>query len=86
MKITPPACFVTSTEGRQRFPEIMQDVFGEKAITGFHRYGRALGAVIPLEAVRLLAGCAHAVDPAMRKRIRATARALLKEQEEQGLR
>jgi hypothetical protein len=38
-----PARFCSTTEGRQGLPDILHDSFGLKSITGFHRYGRALG-------------------------------------------
>lgn len=71
-----PAAFVTTTEGRQRFPDVMQDAFGPKAFTGFHRYGRPLGAVIPIDAVMVLAGYGHLLDEATLERIKNTAQAL----------
>jgi len=44
-----------TTEGRRRFPDFIQDSYGSKTITGFDRYGRFLGAIVPPEAVFLLA-------------------------------
>lgn len=79
-KILSPTRFVSTTEGRKKFPDIMQETFGAKSMTGFSRYGRVLGAAVPIEAVRILAGFAGAVDPDAQKRIRNTARALLKKQ------
>lgn len=72
-----PARLYTTSEGRQVFPDILQDAFGEKAITGFHRYGRVLGAVVPMEAVMLLAG--QPVDEEAGLRLRNAAQALLEE-------
>jgi hypothetical protein len=69
----------TTTEGRQKFPDILQTSYGEKAVIGFGRYGRALGAVVPMEAVRLLAGFEGAVDEDIRARIQRTARSLLQD-------
>src|SRR5688500_13528950 len=36
----------STTEGRQRFPDFLQTSYGDKAVIGFGRYGRALGAVV----------------------------------------
>ena len=72
-----PVRFCTTTEGRQQLPSILQDSFGLKSITGLHRYGRPLGAIIPIEAVRLLAGFPDAVDDATKLRIKNTALNLL---------
>lgn len=75
-----PARFCSTTEGRQGLPDILQDAFGLKSITGFHRYGRALGAIIPIEAVRLLAGYGASVDEETKLRIRNSALNLLQGQ------
>ena len=40
---------VTTTEGRQRLPDLIQTVYGEKSVVIFHRYGRDLAALVPLE-------------------------------------
>ena len=68
----------STTEGRQRFPDFLQTTFGNKAVIGFGRYGRALGAVVPIEAVRVLAGFPASVDEDIRRRIQRTAESLLK--------
>ena len=68
----------STTVGRQRFPDLLQRSFGEKSVIGFDRYGRALGAVVPMEAVCVLAGCAEQVDEDVRLRIERAAQSLLK--------
>jgi hypothetical protein len=40
---------LSTTEGRQRLPDLIQSVFGEKRVIIFHRYGRDLAALVPLE-------------------------------------
>jgi hypothetical protein len=67
----------STTEGRQRFPDILQEVFGEKSIAGFERYGRRLGALIPMEALLLLAGRGSMLDKETRIRIQNAASSLL---------
>lgn len=67
----------STTDGRQRFPDILQVSYGEKAVIGFDRYGRALGAVVPMEAVLMLAGSTDKVDKGVRDRIERAAQALL---------
>lgn len=69
----------STTDGRQRFPDILQVSYGEKAVIGFDRYGRALGAVVPMEAVAMLAGDHVGVDQDVRERIRRAAQKLLDE-------
>lgn len=76
-----PAYMYSTSDGRQYFPDILQDVYGEKAIVGFHRHGRTVRAVlIPLEAVFMLAGKGNQVDESTRKRIEGAAVALLDSQ------
>lgn len=48
---------ITTTEGRQRLPDLIQEVYGEKCVIVFHRYGRELAALVPLEML----------DPAVRR-------------------
>lgn len=68
----------STTDGRQKFPDILQVSYGEKAVIGFDRYGRALGAVVPMEAVKMLAsGVAAAVDEDIQRRIQRAAQLLL---------
>lgn len=67
----------STTDGRQRFPDILQTSYGDKAVIGFDRYGRALGAVVPMEAVQMLAGATDNVDEDIRGRIQRAAQALL---------
>lgn len=42
---------LTTTEGRQRLPDLIQQVYGEKCVFVFHRYGRELAALVPLDMV-----------------------------------
>jgi hypothetical protein len=75
-----PARLCSATEGRQTFPDILQDTYGEKTLTGLHGYGRVLGAIIPIEAVKMLMGDDTAVDEAVRLRIKNAALNLLEGQ------
>ena len=68
----------STTDGRQRFPDILQDIYGGKAVIGFDRYGRVLGAVVPMEAVAMLAGQTEHVDDYTRGRIELAAQQLMK--------
>jgi len=63
----------STTDGRQRFPDILQVSYGEKAVIGFDRYGRALGAVL------MLAGKTQDVDEDVKLRIERAAQKLLQE-------
>lgn len=70
---------VTTTEGRRHFPDFVQDTFGSKSIVGFDRYGRFLGALVPPEAIALLAGddSEDSVDDYVKDRIRKNAQLLM---------
>lgn len=48
-KLTRAQRRVTTTEGRQRLPDLIQEVYGEKTVIVFHRYGRDLAALVPLD-------------------------------------
>lgn len=67
----------STTEGRARFPDFLQMSFGEKAMIGFDRYGRVIGAIVPMEAVQMIAG--EHVDPDVSARVRRSAQRLLRQ-------
>lgn len=67
----------STTEGRARFPDFLQMSFGDKAVIGFDRYGRVIGAIVPMEAVQMLAG--ETVDADVSARIRRAAQTLVRE-------
>lgn len=69
---------VPTTHGRKHFPDLIQDSYGNKSITGFDRYGRFLGAIVPPEAIYLLAEEGE-VDDYARERIKSYAKVLLDE-------
>jgi len=67
----------STTEGRARLPDFLQMCFGEKAVIGFERYGRVVGAVVPIELVKIVAG--EEVDADTRARVRRSAQRLLRQ-------
>lgn len=69
------ARIMTTTEGRQSLPDVLQKMYGDKGIVAFDRYGRVIGVAVPLEAVRMLAGVF--VDEAVQIRVQNSARNLL---------
>ncbi len=85
MKEDRSARLMTTTEGRAKLPDILQDAHGHGTMTGFHRYGRMHGAIISLTAVRMLVA-PDTVDAATRARLQKYARALLAKVEAEGLR
>ncbi len=69
------ARIMSTTDGRQRLPGLLQDVYGHQTMVGFDRYGRALGALVSMEAVAILAG--QPVSAASKARAAREAKALL---------
>ena len=67
----------STTLGRAKFPEFIQMSYGEKAVIGFDRYGHMVGAIVPFEAVKILAGMGDDLNPHLREQIRASALQLL---------
>lgn len=69
---------VSTSDGRTRFPDHMQSVFGgEVDFVAFRRYGRVLGAVVSNDAIKMLAGEAELVAAPVRDQIMKSAQALL---------
>ncbi len=64
-----------TTDGRQRLPDVLQEIYGDKSLVVFHRYDRAIAVAVPLEAIMLLAE--ETIDEAQEVRIRNAARNLL---------
>ena len=59
----------STSEGRANFARALETTAEEKTIVGFARYSTPVAALAPIEAVRMLAGQAGDVDPAVRARI-----------------
>lgn len=73
-----PRPFVCSiSDGRARLAGLVQAASVEKAIIGFDRYGQAVAALVPIEAIRILAGADSDVGADTRRGIRRMARQLL---------
>lgn len=67
-----PQIYSTS-EARKNFAETLETVRVENAIIGFDRYGWPMAALVPVEAVFLLAGRGQAVDRRKREAIEEAA-------------
>jgi hypothetical protein len=63
----------STSEARANFAETLETVQAESAVIGFDRYGRTVAALVPIEAVYILAGMGAAVAPDMRNRIHGAA-------------
>ncbi len=73
----PNARVLTTSQGRQDFPNLLQDTFGHQTITMFTRYDRTVGGLISMDAVQMLID-KKLVDPATRRRIKKNAQEALK--------
>lgn len=73
---TAPPSFSTS-EGRANLARALETTGAEKTVVGFARYSTPVAALVPIEAVRMLAGQDSDVDPAVRAKIARMARLLL---------
>ncbi|MEZ5995512.1 MAG: hypothetical protein R3C25_07130 [Hyphomonadaceae bacterium] len=66
---------LSTSEARANFAGTIESAQIDNAVIGFDRYGQTVAALVPVEAVYVLAGQEHLVDPASLKVIREGARA-----------
>jgi endonuclease YncB( thermonuclease family) len=59
----------STSEARANFAEALESAQVESAVIGFDRYGRTVAALVPIEAIYMLAGMGEDIDPAVRNRI-----------------
>lgn len=59
----------STSEARANFAEALETAQVESAVIGFDRYGRTVAALVPIEAIYMLAGMGDQIDPAVRNRI-----------------
>ena len=64
----------STSEARANFAETLEIVQAESAVIGFDRYGRTVAALVPIEAIYILAGMSTAIAPDMRARVQEAAR------------
>lgn len=60
---------LSTSEARANFAEALETAQVDNAVIGFDRYGRTVAALVPVEAIYMLAGLGKHVDPATRKEI-----------------
>lgn len=66
---TPKTRVLSTSEARAHFAEALETAHVDKAVIGFDRYGRTVAALVPVEAVYMLAGLGRLVPAATRKDI-----------------
>ncbi len=59
----------STSEARANFAEALETAQVDNAVIGFDRYGRTIAALVPIEAVYMLAGMSHMVAPGVREEI-----------------
>ncbi len=75
-RATQSAVSFSTSEGRANFALALETAGKEKTVVGFDRYGQPIAALVPIEAVQMLAGQAD-VDAAARAKITRMAKAFL---------
>lgn len=68
--------FSTSV-GRANFARALETTDREKTVVGFDRYNKPVAALVPIEAVSMLAGQDSDIDPQVRAKIMRMARIFL---------
>ncbi|MFN3462651.1 MAG: hypothetical protein ACK4X1_01115 [Terricaulis sp.] len=69
---------LSTSEARANFAEALETAQVDNAVIGFDRYGRTVAALVPVEAVYMLAGLGKHVDADTRKEIEEGALAFAK--------
>ncbi|MEZ5959128.1 MAG: hypothetical protein R3C30_01705 [Hyphomonadaceae bacterium] len=60
---------LSTSEARANFAEALETAQVDNAVIGFDRYGRTVAALVPVEAIYMLAGLGKHVDADTRKEI-----------------
>jgi hypothetical protein len=69
---------LSTSEARANFAEALETAQVDNAVIGFDRYGRTVAALVPVEAIYMLAGLGKHVDADTRKEIEEGALAFAK--------
>jgi hypothetical protein len=68
-RVTRKARVYSTSEARANFAEALETAQVDNAVIGFDRYGRTIAALVPVEAVYMLAGMGHMISPGVREEI-----------------
>lgn len=63
----------STSEARANFAEALETAQVENAVIGFDRYGRTVAALVPVEAIYMLAGMGHMIGQGVREEIESSA-------------
>ncbi|QGZ96752.1 hypothetical protein [Terricaulis silvestris] len=67
----------STSEARANFAEALETTQLDSAVIGFDRYGRTVAALVPVEAIYMLAGLGGKIDAGIRQKIDRAARAFV---------
>jgi endonuclease YncB( thermonuclease family) len=67
----------STSEARANFAEALETTQLDSAVIGFDRYGRTVAALVPVEAIYMLAGLGGKIDASIRQKIDRAARAFV---------
>jgi len=76
---------ISTSEARANFAEALGLAQEESTVIGFDRYGKLVAALVPIDAVRMLAGRGDVVAPAVRNKIERMSRVFLQAASQRGL-
>ncbi len=65
---------LSTSEARANFADALETTQVDGAVIGFDRYGKTIAAMVPIEAIYIIAGYGHLVDAAKRAQIEREAR------------
>ena len=68
---------ISTSEARANFAEALGMAQEESTVIGFDRYGKLVAALVPIDAVRMLAGRSEDVEPSVRSKIERMSRIFL---------
>jgi hypothetical protein len=77
-RATRKARVYSTSEARANFAEALETAQVDNAVIGFDRYGRTIAALVPVEAIYMLAGKAHMIAPGVREEIEAFSQQFVK--------
>ena len=68
-RVSRKARVYSTSEARANFAEALETAQVDNAVIGFDRYGRTIAALVPVEAIYMLAGMGNMIAPAVRAEI-----------------
>jgi len=68
---------LSTSQARANFADALGMAQEQSTVIGFDRYGKLVAAVVPIDAVRMLAGRGVEVEPGVRAKIERMARSML---------